>query len=175
MKRSLLLCFLWTLFFPLCAQDRARQDSLRLQEMLHGEGELRLNPDALRDLWESPQMMSADKPWMDFDNTLPMLPEGKPKQKVILTLHPYKPTTRYNWDPVLQKEINVDEDTWKGPFQKLKSAERLFAGAGGGMDLMKPFTREFWDFKGRKRRLRTLEVLRAYGDSVTIREKRHWE
>lgn len=178
MKRSLFLgCFLWVLYFPLCAQDRTQQDSLQLQEVLHGDGELKLNPEALRELWESPQMMSTDKPWMDFDCTLPKLSEEKPKQKMVLTLRPYKPTTRYNWDPILQKEIKVDEDTWKGPFQKFKSVEQQFArvGVGGGMDLMKPFTREFWDFKGRKRRIRTLEALRAYGDSVTIREKKHWK
>jgi hypothetical protein len=37
-----------------------------------------------------------------------------------------------------------------------------------GMDLMKPFTKEFWDRKGNARRARTLEVLEAYGDSTTI-------
>lgn len=48
------------------------------------------------------------------------------------------------------------------------------AGGGGisGLDLMMPFTREFWNFKGRKRRARTLEVLKAYGDSITVLEKR---
>lgn len=37
----------------------------------------------------------------------------------------------------------------------------------GGLDLMKPFTKEFWDRKGTERRERTLEVLQAYGDSTT--------
>ena len=48
-------------------------------------------------------------------------------------------------------------------------------GASGGMgfsgDFMAPFTKEFWNVKGRKRRARTLEVLRAYGDSITVRGK----
>ena len=48
-------------------------------------------------------------------------------------------------------------------------------GASGGLgfsgDFMAPFTKEFWNVKGRKRRARTLEVLRAYGDSVTVRGK----
>ena len=30
------------------------------------------------------------------------------------------------------------------------------------------FTKNFWDKKGRDRRERTLEVLRAYGDSTTV-------
>ena len=45
-------------------------------------------------------------------------------------------------------------------------------GASGGLgfvgDFMTPFTKEFWNVKGRKRRARTLEVLRAYGDSTTV-------
>ena len=47
------------------------------------------------------------------------------------------------------------------------------ASGGGisGLDLMTPFTREFWNFKGRKRRARTLEVLKAYGDSITVLEQ----
>ena len=47
------------------------------------------------------------------------------------------------------------------------------ANGGGisGLDLMTPFTREFWNFKGCKRRARTLEVLKAYGDSITVLEQ----
>lgn len=52
----------------------------------------------------------------------------------------------------------------------------LFGGSGvyinggtiGGLDLMAVFTKNFWDKKGRDRRERTLEVLRAYGDSTTV-------
>lgn len=40
-----------------------------------------------------------------------------------------------------------------------------------GLDFMKPFTRDFWNFKGRKRRARTLEVLKAYGDSISGRSR----
>jgi hypothetical protein len=39
---------------------------------------------------------------------------------------------------------------------------------GNDMDLMKPFTKEFWDRKGKARRARTLEVLEPYGDSTTV-------
>lgn len=52
----------------------------------------------------------------------------------------------------------------------------LFGGSGvyvnggtiGGLDLMAVFTKNFWDKKGNARRERTLEVLRAYGDSTTV-------
>lgn len=46
------------------------------------------------------------------------------------------------------------------------------ANGGGisGLDLMTPFTREFGISKY-KRRARTLEVLKAYGDSITVLEQ----
>jgi hypothetical protein len=37
-----------------------------------------------------------------------------------------------------------------------------------GHDFMTAFSKEFWSPKMRKRRARTLEVLRAYGDSTTV-------
>ena len=139
---------------------------------------------------------------------------------------PYKANTRFNWDPVYQKKIRVDKNTWRGdPFYEIRQqrsytnwsrnpmakgirksleeiqasgvrfrqlSERangmmvnsvvtdspipLFGGSGvyinggtiGGLDLMAVFTKNFWDKKGRDRRERTLEVLRAYGDSTTV-------
>lgn len=41
-------------------------------------------------------------------------------------------------------------------------------GSIGGVDLMAPFTKDFWDRRGRNRRARTLQVLRTYGDSTTV-------
>lgn len=38
----------------------------------------------------------------------------------------------------------------------------------GGLDLMTVFTKEFWDKAGGKRRKRTLDVLKNYGDSTTV-------
>lgn len=63
--------------------------------------------------------------------------------------------------PVTERANNMAVGGWQG------------ASGGGisGLDLMTPFTREFWNFKGRKRRARTLEVLKAYGDSITVLEQ----
>ena len=54
-----------------------------------------------------------DKSWMDFDNSLPVMPKA-PEKKVVLTLRPYTANTKYNWDPIYQKKIKVDKDTWRG-------------------------------------------------------------
>jgi hypothetical protein len=214
----LFLALLSAVALPLCAQNWTSQDSLRLQQVLKGTGEVKLNPDALKEL-EMNNFLGApkaatDKSWMDFNNSMPLMPKV-PEKKVVLTLRPYTANTKYNWDPVYQKKIKVDKDTWRGDeFYALKilmiptnwakhpfdvgpreTVEQIEAtglryrvtdrannmavgswqGASGGgikgLDLMTPFTRDFWNVKGRKRRARTLEVLKAYGDSTTVQIK----
>lgn len=209
---------LFTVACPSYAQNWTSQDSLRLHQMLQSEGPLELNPEALRELgvgdFPNSPLSGHEKSWLDFRNDLPLFPKEE-KKKVILTLHPYAPNTRYDWDPVSQRKIKIDKNTWRGPFYELKtrmypsnwarnpldagersSLERIeatglryvvmeragnravgewkYVGSGGtgmsagsgagihGLDLMTPFTRDFWNFKGRKRRKRTLEVLRTY-------------
>ncbi|MDE5710046.1 DUF4858 domain-containing protein [Bacteroides sp.] len=156
--------------FPVCAQNWTPQDSLKLQRLLQGEGEMKVNPHALKELQMNmlgTPKASADRPWMDFDTSLPK----EPKKTVRLTLHPYTANTKYNWDPVYQKKIKVEKDTWRGdPFYALKQVP-VYKGKAGGYDLMTIFTREFWDVKGRKRRVRTLKELKMYGDSITVQTK----
>ena len=216
-NRILFLGLLCAVAFPLCAQEWTPQDSLRLRRLLDSEGEVELNPDVLREMgidtpWGTPEA-EEDKPWLDFDVSMPALPRT-PKKKVVLTLHPYTANTKYNWDPVYQKKIKVDKNTWRGnPFYELavlkiytdwaktpldagprESVEQIEAtglrymvterannmavgswrGVGGGAvsgDFMRPFTKDFWNRKAARRRARILEVLRAYGDSVSVRRK----
>ena len=200
---------------PVCAQNWTPQDSLRLRRLLDGEGESKLNREGLKEMGvqepRGKQQLSLERQWLDFNTTLPEIP-NTPKKKVILTLRPYTANTKYNWDPVYQKKIKINKNTWRGdsfyelkmlriysdwaktPLEKgiRKSIDEIEAtglryrvterannmavgswqGASGGSgfsgDFMTPFTKEFWNVKGRKRRARTLEVLRAYGDSTTV-------
>ena len=55
-----------------------------------------------------------------------------------------------------------------GTFQISDLVYNTLGGTIGGLDLMAVFTKNFWDKKGRDRCERTLEVLRAYGDSTTV-------
>lgn len=219
MRRFILVWgLLCAVAFPCYAQNWTPQDSLRLNRLLKGGGEIKLNPEVLQELEMNNSLGTPkavmDKSWMDFDNSLPVMPRV-PEKKVVLTLRPYTANTQYNWDPIYQKKIKVDKDTWRGdefyalkiltiptnwakhPFDagpretveqieatglRYRVTERAnnmavgcWQGASGGgisgLDLMAPFTREFWNFKGRKRRARTLEVLKAYGDSITVSGK----
>lgn len=220
MKRILLLLLLCPFALIIRAQWTAK-DSLNLNRVLQGKEEIKLNMDAVKQIEFDPlgaPRVSEDKPWMRFDETLP---EVRKKKKILLTLYPYKPGTKYNWDPVYQKKIDIDADTWrmnitdlmptnwaksivdKGirrsveeirasglhenilgerangmmvrsytttrPVGKLGSKGATVTGNGvGGLDLMTVFTKDFWDKKGRKTRARTLDVLKAYGDSTTV-------
>lgn len=65
---------------------------------------------------------------------------------------------RYN--PLANRANNMTVGSW-GPA----------GGNGMSLDFMAPFTKDFWDKKGRKRRARTLEVLQNYGDSITTQIK----
>lgn len=201
--------------FPLYAQEWTPQDSLHLRRFLSGEGEVRLNPDVLKEIGIDSPLGSPkedmNKSWLEFDSSLPVMPQ-MPEKKVVLTLRPYTANTKYNWDPVYQKKIIVDKNTWRSsPFYELtklkiytnwakrpldagprESVEQIEAtglrymvterannmavgswrGVGGGGisgDFMAPFTKDFWNIKGRKRRARTLEVLKTYGDSISVR------
>lgn len=214
-KYCTIIGLLLVVVLPVCAQNWTPQDSLRLRRLLDEEGEIKLNPEVLKEMGvQEPlgkQQISMEKQWLDFNTTLPEIP-NTPKKKVILTLRPYTANTKYNWDPVYQKKIKINKNTWRGdsfyelkmlriysdwaktPLEKgiRKSIDEIEAtglryrvterannmavgswqGASGGSgfsgDFMTPFTKEFWNVKGRKRRARTLEVLRAYGDSTTV-------
>ena len=211
----LFLGLLFVVSFPLYAQEWTPQDSLHLRRFLSGEGEVRLNPDVLKEIGIDSPLGSPkedmNKSWLEFDSSLPVMPQ-MPEKKVVLTLRPYTANTKYNWDPVYQKKITVNKNTWRSsPFYELtklkiytnwakrpldagprESVEQIEAtglrymvterannmavggwrGVGGGGisgDFMAPFTKDFWNIKGRKRRARTLEVLKTYGDSISVR------
>lgn len=91
------------------------KDSLNLQRLLNGDGELKLNQEALKQIdfgkAVGVPMQPKTKNWLLPDESLPSaLPE---KKKLVLTLHPYTANTRFDWDPIYQKKIKVGKDTWR--------------------------------------------------------------
>ena len=111
------------------AQEWTKKDSLNLHDLLHGNGEIKLNPEAVKQIDFDSGILGApqnftDKNWMVPDETLPSALPDQPslEMRQLLTLYPYKPTTPYNWDPVYRKKIKVGKDTWRGdPYYKLKT------------------------------------------------------
>ncbi|MDL2212421.1 DUF4858 domain-containing protein [Bacteroides sp. OttesenSCG-928-E20] len=227
-KRLNLFFFFCTATVLLYAQQWTPKDSINLRRLLDGDGEIKLNTNALKDIdlgsFVGTPMMSTEKPGLKFDATLPTIPN---KRNLQLTLTPYTARTKFNYDPIYKRKIKVGPNTWRNdtlsyrygmsiysnwakkpfdggqrksldeieasglrynpigerannmpvgawtptPTQQGRSGRMTVSASGttiGGLDLMKPFTREFWDKKGRERRERTLELLKSYGDSTTI-------
>ena len=157
---------------PLCAQDWTPEDSLRLQRLLEGDGKIKLNPQALKELEQSfgQPKASEEKSWLRFDETLPATPTEKQKRE-RLVLRPYTGYTPYNWDPIRQCKIDIDKPTWQENILRGLHMQLVGVSKPSGQDFMAIFTKEFWNRNIKKRRAATLEALRAYGDSITAHEK----
>lgn len=216
MTKRFILYLLICLSIPVAhSQEWTKSDSLNLYRMLNKDGEIKLNPEAVKQIDFGSNavgnpLMSTEKNWMLPDESLPAaLSNTLPLEKrQMLSLHPYKPNTPFDWDPVYGKKIRVGKDTWRGDtFYGIKTFrgytntskaplrvvvrsqpslteleaislqyKPLFGQANGampgvvfgGFDFMYIFTKDFWDKRGRERRARTLEVLKAYGDSTTV-------
>lgn len=121
-----------------CAQEWTKADSLRLDQLLRTDGEIKLNPRALEELKGNvvagSQSVSTAKPWLDFNYTMPVL--KLPKEHEI------------------KMEFNLP----------------AYAAPGNGITytgdlayhLTKFFTREYWDFRNKRNKRKTLEVLKNY-------------
>lgn len=122
MRKRLMTSVVSLLLTMVCHAQWSKQDSLQLQKLLKGSGELILNSDAVKlidfDKTAGSPRMSSEKSWMLPDESLP---QALPKAKVVLTLMPYTANTRFNWDPVYLKKIRMNKDTWRAdPFYELR-------------------------------------------------------
>ncbi|MDR3118480.1 MAG: DUF4858 domain-containing protein [Mediterranea sp.] len=151
------------------------KDSLNPNRIPDRIGEIKLNPDVTKEInfgtiFPGKQTMLKEKPALNVDATLPNIFPDKEKKEIRLSLCPYTPNTKYNYDPIYRKQIKIKGDTWKyGENFYMNMAFNMAASGGSsGGDLMLIFTKDFWDKKGRRRKARTLEVLQSYGDSTTV-------
>ena len=137
-KRLLLMLSMMMAGCSLCAQDWTQADSLRLDQLLKTDGEIKLNPHALEELKENgfmgSQSVVSEKPWLEFDYTMPKLKLPK------------------------QAEVNMKFDI---PFSAPPVNGLTFTG-DLAYHLTKFFTREYWDFRNKRNKKKTLEVLKNY-------------
>ena len=121
-----------------CAQEWTPADSLRLDQLLRTDGEIKLNPRALEELKENgfvgSQSAVSEKPWLEFDATMPQL--KLPKQAEI--------------------KMQIDMPLYTPPSNGLTLTGDL------AYHLTKFFTREYWDFRNKRNIKKTLEVLKNY-------------
>ncbi|KAA6332996.1 hypothetical protein EZS27_018547 [termite gut metagenome] len=172
MKQHLILLLvvysLSSLFVHAQSLQWTKKDSLNLSRLLKSNGEIKLNRGAVTiDFGGGPVTPSLiAKPALKYDETLPSVyQENEKRNKTYDFL--YQPNI-INISNLLKPYSNWTQ-TWRDARPR-NSREEIEAtsvhyNSGStisGLDFMKPFTKEFWDAKGRARRARTLEVLEAY-------------
>lgn len=113
------------------------------------------SPDLIHD-WETTFRFYRDK--LDFGqyNTLPetvtdTVEEGVSRPRLFLRM--------------MARRAQLMND---GRISIGKKGVYIENGTIGGLDLMAMFTKDFWNRKDERNRLRTLEVLKYYGDSTTV-------
>lgn len=148
MKRLFLMLSMLTVWGMVCAQEWTKSDSLRLDHLLHADGEIKLNPRALEELKGNVsagnQSLSSYKPWLEFNSSMPQLKLPKDLEiKMQLDVPSYNPYSN---------GVTFTADL--------------------AYHLTKYFTRDYWDFRNKRNIKRTLLVLKNYNadssDSLQI-------
>ncbi len=117
---SLLLC---TLGILTAQAQWTAQDSVRLRERLNGEGELKVNAEAVNAIrfdflpeaekvYARPRL-AEDKPWMDFRKDLPRSYTDTTRlvRRGYIRLLPYTAFTRWNEDPLAHIRPKTETDS----------------------------------------------------------------
>ncbi|MCD7898788.1 MAG: DUF4858 domain-containing protein [Bacteroides sp.] len=97
------------------AQQWTSGDSIKLQRMMNGPGEIKINPKTLKQIdfgsFGGTPQISDDEPGLKWSNDLPKPKENTPK--IRLTLRPYQPNTPFNYDPIRKVKYKVRSNTWR--------------------------------------------------------------
>lgn len=117
-KRLNLLVLFLIVSLSLSAQW-SEEDSVRTRRMLNTDGEIRLNPNAIRQIdfgTIGEPLVPTERPSLQYDETLPT---PTPQRGALgISLRPYNANTPFNYNPVYKVKIKVDENTWKSnPFE----------------------------------------------------------
>lgn len=172
------------LFAHFCHAQWTAQDSLKLKDLLEGHKEIKINEEALKSINLGSPILPANpkinKNYLQFDATLPTTPgeEEKGQPKLGVSLQPYSGATKYNYDPIYKKKISLDQKKGRfvGPNGMPGAREGGMSGTrfmmmkgnlsgGFNTNFENLFSKNFWDFQGRKTTKRTLLALNAYANS----------
>ncbi|WP_221659581.1 DUF4858 domain-containing protein [Bacteroides salyersiae] len=177
-KRFIILLLVLSVAGELYAQW-TKKDSLNLQRIINGNGELKLNPEAVKriDFGSASDSMqeSKSKGWLQPDETLPKVKyteikeeEGDSLCETVMD----RRGARLSLQPLGSGSLidSIPSGYKKGMALKLPPLEgislgngfRLNGGTISGFDLMYVFRKSFWCRKKKKRREHTLVILQSY-------------
>ena len=119
-KYCTIIGLLLVVVLPVCAQNWTPQDSLRLRRLLDGEGEIKLNPEVLKDLTEWHDSLE-DRKNHEEEHLEDYVREHKRKGRVFRHIH-------INHGPDLEKAIDaVKEEVSKNEFIRHKYSTRFLS------------------------------------------------
>lgn len=152
MTRRVSISILFCTISVLAAQAQwSKQDSIRLQELLNGDGELKINTEAVKsinfdfksdkDKIKGTPLMSEDKPWMKFLKDLPKNFGDTTKwvRPKFVRLNPYTPYTTWHEDPVndpifLNNRKDSLKMSWKLNIKMVPGLQNGYVAVPYGMD-----------------------------------------
>ena len=119
-KYCTIIGLLLVVVLSVCAQNWTPQDSLRLRRLLDGEGEIKLNPEVLKDLTEWHDSLE-DRKNHEEEHLEDYVREHKRKGRVFRHIH-------INHGPDLEKAIDaVKEEVSKNEFIRHKYSTRFLS------------------------------------------------
>lgn len=177
-KRFIILLLIFSVAGEAYAQW-TEKDSLKLQRIINGNGELKLNPEAVKriDFGNTSDSMriSEEKGWLQPDETLPKVKYTKINKEEADSLYEAvadRINVRLSLQPLssgnLRDSIFFGYKAGMGlklpPLEgiSLGNGFRLNGGTISGFDLMYIFKKDFWCRKKKKRREHTLVILQSY-------------
>lgn len=118
------ICILFCVVSTTAAQAQwSKQDSIRLQNVLSGKEELKINTEAVnsirfdfiseKDKLAGTPLISEEKPWMKFLKDLPKNFGDTTRwvRPSYIRLTPYTPYTRWNEDPITRMLSEAEQDS----------------------------------------------------------------
>lgn len=118
------ICILFCVISTTTAQAQwSKQDSIRLQNLLSGKEELKINTEAVnairfdftpeKDKLVGTPLISEEKPWMKFLKDLPKNFGDTTRwvRPSYVRLTPYTPYTRWNEDPITRMLSEAEQDS----------------------------------------------------------------
>lgn len=179
MSARLFISVVLLLLTGVCYAQWTAEDSLRLRKSLEKGEELNLNKEAVKRIKfdnsaENPRM-SNEKPWMRFDKSLPRViaPSAVVESDSLydsrrlsnrtlpfMMLETYKST----YIPLPLDTLVTSMGMILPPPDgiSLGNGVRVDGGLFFGLDLLQVFTKDFWQFRKKRMRTRTISVLNDY-------------
>ena len=179
MSARLFISIVLILLTGKCYAQWTAEDSLRLKNSLENGEELYLNKEAVKRIKfdnsaENPRM-SNKKSWMRFDKSLPRVIAPSTvvesdssydsrrlsnRTLPFMMLETYKST----YVPLPLDTLVVSMGIHLPPPDgiSLGNGVRVDGGLFFGLDLLQVFTKDFWEFRKKRMRTRTISVLKDY-------------